>query len=177
MSSKKIRMNLFLSSVRFQLFPQALTILPFHCLFVWKRIIQPWILCEIVVVVVVKKQPYSRKLAVARLYSALSMGIHEYICVVHVVKPCLDNQLWFLSFTRLFSSPQPKAQVSFSKQNLSVIRRRRCRCRKLFTYSSSSPELLQGQFQPNLAQSILGWRLDYSNEGPFLFPWGDNYEC
>ena len=28
---------------------------------------------------------------------------------------------------------------------------------KLFTFSSSSPELL-GQFQPNLAQSILGWR-------------------
>ena len=175
-------MNLFLSSVRFQLFPQAWTILPFHCLFVWKRIIQPWILCEIVVVVVVvvdvvEKQPYSWKLVVARRYSALSMGIHEYISVVHVVNPCLDNQLWFLSFTRLFSSPQPKARVSFSDQNLSVVYRRRCCCRKLFTYSSSSPELLQGQFQPNLAQSILGWRLDYSNEGPFLFPWGDNYEC
>ena len=28
---------------------------------------------------------------------------------------------------------------------------------KLFTFSSSSPEPL-GQFQPNLAQSILGWR-------------------
>ena len=28
---------------------------------------------------------------------------------------------------------------------------------KLFTFSSSSQELL-GQFQPNLAQSILGWR-------------------
>ena len=61
-----------------------------------------------------------------------------------------------------FSSPEPKAQVSFSDQNLSVVRRRcrRCRrrrCRKLFTFSSSSPEPL-GQFQPNLAQSILGWR-------------------
>ena len=60
----------------------------------------------------------------------------------------------------LFSSPEPKAQVSFSDQNLSVVRRRRCRgrcrrCRKLFTFSSSSPEPL-GQFQPNLAQSILG---------------------
>ena len=35
--------------------------------------------------------------------------------------------------------------------NLSVVRR----CRKLFTFSSSSPEPL-GQFQPNLSQSILG---------------------
>ena len=55
----------------------------------------------------------------------------------------------------LFSSPEPKAQVSFSDQNLSVVRRcRRCR-RKLFTFSSSSPEPLD-QFQPNLAQSIIG---------------------
>ena len=53
-----------------------------------------------------------------------------------------------------FSSPEPKAQVSFSDQNLSVVRRCRLR-RKLFTCSSSSPEPL-GQFQPNLAQSILG---------------------
>ena len=60
---------------------------------------------------------------------------------------------------RLFSSPEPKPQVSFSDQNLSVVRRCLCRrrrcCRKLFTFSSSSPEPL-GQFQPNLAQSILG---------------------
>ena len=57
----------------------------------------------------------------------------------------------------LFSSPEPKAQVSFSDQNLSVVRRRCCcwRCRKLFTFSSSSPEIL-GLFQPNLAQRILG---------------------
>ena len=55
-----------------------------------------------------------------------------------------------------FSSPEPKAQVSSSDQNLSVVRRR-CRCRKLFIFSSSSPEPL-GQFQPNLAQSVLGLR-------------------
>ena len=59
----------------------------------------------------------------------------------------------------VFSSPEPKAQVSFSDQNLSVVRRRwrryrRC-CRKLFTFPSSSPEPLS-QFQSNLAQSILG---------------------
>ena len=56
----------------------------------------------------------------------------------------------------IFSSPEPKAQVSFSDQNLSIVRRcrRRC-CRCRFTFSSSSPEPLD-QFQPNLAQSILG---------------------
>ena len=57
-----------------------------------------------------------------------------------------------------FSSPQPKSQVSFSDQNLSIVCRR-CRscslCRKLFTFSSSSPEPL-GKFQPNLAQIIFG---------------------
>ena len=49
----------------------------------------------------------------------------------------------------LFSSPEPKAQVNFSDQNMSVVRRR-CRCRrcfKLFTFSFSSPESLD-QFQP-----------------------------
>ena len=60
----------------------------------------------------------------------------------------------------IFSSPEPKAQVSFSDQNWSVVRRRcrrRRRCFKHFTFSSSSPEPI-GQFQPNLAQSILGCR-------------------
>ena len=56
----------------------------------------------------------------------------------------------------VFGSPEPNAQVSFSGQNLSVVRRRRCCCRKLFTFSPSSPEPLD-QFQPNLAQSIFGW--------------------
>ena len=59
----------------------------------------------------------------------------------------------------IFSSPEPKAQVSFSDHNLSVVSRCHChcwrRCRKLFTFSSPSPEPL-GQFQQNLAQSILG---------------------
>ena len=57
----------------------------------------------------------------------------------------------------LLSSPEPKAQVRFSDQNLSVVRRRRWRWRKLFTISYFSPEPL-GRFQPNLAQSILGLR-------------------
>ena len=60
-----------------------------------------------------------------------------------------------------FTSPEPKAQVSFPEQNLSVVRRR-CRC-KLFTFSSSSPEPL-GQHQPNLAQK------NVQMKGPALFP-------
>ena len=66
---------------------------------------------------------------------------------------------WSLSLEQLFSSPEPKSQVSTSDQKLSVVRRRRCCCcrRKLFTFSSSSAEPL-GQPQSNLAQSILMWR-------------------
>ena len=57
----------------------------------------------------------------------------------------------------LFSSPEPEAQVSFSDQNVSVVRRGHCCWRKLFTFSSSSPGPLS-KFKPNLAQNILGWR-------------------
>ena len=48
---------------------------------------------------------------------------------------------------------------------------------KLFTFSSSSPEPL-GEFQPNLAQSILGWRgfKFVQMKGPRSFPRGDNYK-
>ena len=84
----------------------------------------------------------------------------------------------FPVFFSFVNSPQPKAQVSFSDQNLSVVRRhrrhRRCLCRccwhKHFTFSSSSPESL-GQFQPNLAQSNLGWRgfKFVQMKGPTLF--------
>ena len=76
----------------------------------------------------------------------------------------------------VFSSPEPKAQVSFSDQTLSVARRR-CgrRCRNFFTFSSS-PEPLS-QFQPNLAQSILVKGIKFcSNEGPRPFRRGDNYK-
>ena len=61
--------------------------------------------------------------------------------------------LWLYLFL-LLSLPEPKAQVTFSDQNLYIL----CRhCCKLFTFSSS-PEPL-GQFQPNLAQSIIGWKV------------------
>ena len=54
-----------------------------------------------------------------------------------------------------FCSPESKAQVSFSDQNLSVVRRRcrrwrRCGCRKLSHFH------LPLKNQPNLAQSTLG---------------------
>ena len=45
---------------------------------------------------------------------------------------------------------------------------------KLFSFSSISKEPL-GQFQPNLAQSILGIQV-CSNEGPGLFQPGDKYD-
>ena len=85
----------------------------------------------------------------------------------------VDYGIYFTIETRFFiSSPELKAQVSFSDQNLSVVRRCRhcCCCRKLFTFSSSSPEPL-GQFQPNLAQNILGWRgfKFVQTKGPALF--------
>ena len=57
----------------------------------------------------------------------------------------------------VISSSEPKAQVSFSDQNMSIVCCCPWHCHKLFTFPSSSPEPM-GQFQPNLAQSILGWR-------------------
>ena len=54
----------------------------------------------------------------------------------------------------VFSSPELKAQVSFSDHvSSAVLPSVRLSVCKLFTFSSSSPEPL-GQFQPNLAQSI-----------------------
>ena len=67
----------------------------------------------------------------------------------------------FFDVLSLYSSSKPKAHVSFSDHNSFVVRRRPCRrcrrstCRKLFKWSSSSPEPL-GQFQPNSTKSILG---------------------
>ena len=78
------------------------------------------------------------------------------------VRSLRQNQL----FDWLVSSPESNAQVSFSDQNLSAVRS--CR-HKLFTFFSSSPQPL-GQFQPNLARSILGW---IRNEHPNPIPRGD----
>ena len=78
--------------------------------------------------------------------------VHVYFNIVAVYKTIEQLNILFKK-CMLFSSPEPKAQGSFSDQNLSVARRRPC-CRKLFTFSSFFQEPL-GQFQPNLAQSIL----------------------
>ena len=60
-------------------------------------------------------------------------------------------------YLSIFSSPELKAQVSISDCLSSVVCLSVCPsvC-KPFLFSTSSPEPL-GQFQPNLAQSILGW--------------------
>jgi hypothetical protein len=65
------------------------------------------------------------------LYTRFCNCLLGYNCVLHIV-----------NFAILyFSSRELKAQVRFSDQNLSVVCRSR-RCRKLFTFSSSPPELL-----------------------------------
>ena len=78
-----------------------------------------------------------------------------FICIPNKIigKLHLQNLTFGKNQKDLLCSREPKAQVSFSDNNVFVVRRRRCRrCRKLITFSSS-PES-QGQFQPNLAQRI-----------------------
>ena len=67
-----------------------------------------------------------------------------------------------------FSSPELKAQVSFSDQNLSSVPRRCC-CRKLSTFSSSSPEPL-GQNNQTWVKASLG----EGDSRPRPFSRGDN---
>ena len=85
----------------------------------------------------------------------------------------IDSYIYFICMY-FISSPERKAEVNFSDQNLSVVH---CRlCRKLFTFSSSSPEPL-GHFQENLVQgSWVKGIQDCSNEWPHPFPRGDNYK-
>ena len=96
--------------------------------------------------------PWFRPLCLGDLYYCYIMSAVQTIamCVTSVI-PCLVSL---------------KAQVSFS-DHLSSVCPFVC---KLFTFSSSSPEPL-GQFQPNLAQSILGWRgfKFIQMKGPALF--------
>lgn len=77
-----------------------------------------------------------------------------------------------LAVFELLSSPEQKASVRFSDQDLSVVCHR-C-CLNLFTFSSSSP---LGRFQSNLAQSIsarTGFKYVQMNDH-ILFK-GDNFE-
>ena len=77
---------------------------------------------------------------------------------------CLSITEFRYQLLSLLSSPELKAQVSFSDQNFSVVRFRCCHrchcccCCKFLSFSSSQEP--RSQFQPNLAQSILGWRWD-----------------
>ena len=105
------------------------------------------------------------KIKVIKVFQCQRLRVLKYLMskvkVTEVFNVSMSRLVPFLfAWILLFSSPEPKAQVSFSDRNLSVVHHRRCRrcywrCRKLFTFSSSSPEIL-GLFQPNLAQSILG---------------------
>ena len=85
--------------------------------------------------------------------SKLKGSLKEYLNLL--VPYLLNGKL------NVFSSPEPKAQVSFSDKNLSVVVYVVVIAVvvsvgvNLFTFSSSSQEPL-GQFQPNFAQSIHG---------------------
>ena len=76
------------------------------------------------------------------------------VLLVGLLKEAFDFVLAEMAFLKFFSSPEPKAQVSFSDQNLSIVRRCCC-CHKLLTLSSSSPEPL-GQFNQTWEKSSLG---------------------
>ena len=107
----------------------------------------------------------------------LSQGLVSLCCLFHYKAFLLffniDNVI-FQASAFLFSSPEPKDQVSFSDQNLSVVRRRRfrrrCRCRKLFTFSSSFSRTT-GPISTKLSKRhpwVEGIQV-CSNEGPTLF--------
>ena len=109
-----------------------------------------------------------------RAIHILSKHFFSFTCRMLLLKSHFKKKVfsWYIviyagkgpgnSNSDIFSSPELKAQVSFSDHLSSVVclsvRPSVCLsvC-KLFTFSFSSPEPL-GQFQPNLAQSILGWR-------------------
>ena len=77
---------------------------------------------------------------------------------INVIDHLWTDFLHVLSVLFFSSSAELKAQVSFSDRLLSVACLTVClSVHKLCTFSFSSAEPL-GQFQPNLAQSIFGWR-------------------
>ena len=87
------------------------------------------------------------------VYSVLSclypirFSIHCFMKTIYQVLPlsCMGKT----GFAFIISSPELKVQVSCLLSVIVIVVN--------FTFSSSSPEPL-GQFQPNLAQSILRWR-------------------
>ena len=93
------------------------------------------------------------------IHAALSIALGgdkgDYINSNVFFSKLYDNLSMKNYYSYIICQKPDEDQVSFSDHNLFVVHRR-C-CRKLFTFSSSSPEPL-GQFQPNMAQSILGLR-------------------
>ena len=102
-------------------------------------------------------------------YSRNDYVIHKYRCskycirynCPHSKRENMSCRYFICIYTIVFSSPELKAQVSYSDHPsvvfLSVCLSVRPSVCNLFTFSSSSPDPL-GHFQPNLAQSILGSR-------------------
>ena len=96
--------------------------------------------------------------------------LHDDLCLQ------LDgNQIIFVKkaqFLGLISSPEPKAQVSFSDHNLFVVRR----CCKLFTFLFFSRTT--GPISTKLGTNhplVKGFQI-CSNDGPCPFPRENNYE-
>ena len=88
------------------------------------------------------------------LSSEGSLACHTYCDTGHPFIMVISEDPWH---SHLFSSPELKAQVSFSDCLLSVVCL--CVCPSVnfsFTFSTFSPKP-PSQFQPNLSQSILGW--------------------
>ena len=94
-----------------------------------------------------------------------------YIKTTFYCNELIQSFVVFHSALLDFSSPEPKAQVSFSDQNLCVVRRR---CRKLFIFFSRTT----GPVSTKL-ETTYSWvkRIQISsNEWSHPFPRGDNYE-
>ena len=115
------------------------------------------------------------------IYFNFTCNIQELLICTQNMHNIFNNPHKILKpFYFFISAPELKAQVSINDRLLSVcpfvrsfVRPSVCKLSTL----PSSPEPL-GQFQLNLAQSILGWREIQvsSNEGPCPFPRGDIYE-
>ena len=85
-----------------------------------------------------------------------------------LVAQWLDDELasqWSWVRFLLFTSPEPKVQLTFYDHNLSVVRRRHCSRRKLFTFSS--PEQL-GEFHSNLALELRGLKFVQMKDLAFI---------
>ena len=74
----------------------------------------------------------------------------------------------------LFTSPEPKAQGTFSDPNLSVVHRRRCFCGRRPRYISFFSRIT-GPISTNFGTEVKGIQV-CSNKRPRTFPRGDDNE-